>query len=391
MEHPSTPDLISSIRRRVREVIELAIEDELQLALGAEHYGRTDGRRGYRNGSQVRTLVTECGPTQLRLPRARLFDEQQGPREWRSSLVGRYQRRTRAVNEAILGAYLAGTNTRRIRRALSPLLGESSLSRNAVSRLVGHLKAHFEAWRSRDLSSETYPYMYLDAMNLPVRVARRVVKLPVQAAVGVDLSGQKVLLSLEIAASESTASWAAIVAGLARRGMPQPRLVILDGNPGLSRAVRETWSGALVQRCTKHKLENLLAKAPKHSHGELKRDYQAMTHAETAEEARRAYDTFVRKWRKLSLEVVRSLEEAGVELLSFTRFPRSQWKSLRTTNQIERLNGEFRRRTKTQGSFCNEASALVLLYGLVALGQVRLRKIDGWHELPHVVTLKTAA
>jgi putative transposase len=194
-----------------------------------------------------------------------------------------------------------------------------------------------------------------------------------------------VLLALEIAASESTASWTAIVQGLAKRGLVAPRLVILDGNAGLCRAVKETWPGVDVQRCTKHKLENLLAKAPKHCHGELKRDYQAITHADDAAAARSAYQAFLAKWRKLAAEVARSLEDAGTDLLSFTRYPRSQWKSLRTTNQIERLNEEFRRRTKTQGSFANEAAALVLLYGLVAMGQIQMRKIDGHHAMEEVL------
>jgi transposase-like protein len=266
------------------------------------------------------------------------------------------------------------------------MLGEKSLSKSAISRLVGRLKAHFEAWSSRDLSTERYPYLYLDALRLPVRMAKRVVKVPVQAVLGVDEEGRKVLLSLEIAASESTISWKAVVDGLVRRKLPCPLLVILDGNGGLCRAVREAWPESKVQRCTRHKLENLLAKAPKHAHGELKRDYRAMTHAGSPQAARRAYQAFLVKWHKLVPEVARSLEEAGEDLLSFTAFPRSQWKSLRTTNQLERLNGEFRRRTKTQASFRNEASALVLLYGLVAMGQIRMRRIDGWRQMPQAVS-----
>jgi transposase-like protein len=156
---------------------------------------------------------------------------------------------------------------------------------------------------------------------------------------------------------------------------------MLDGSPGLMRAVREVWSGVRVQRCTRHKLENLLAKAPKHSHDELKRDYAGITHAADGEEAERAYESFCRKWQKLVPEVVVSLKEAGLELLTFYEFPPAMWKSLRTTNLIERVNEEFRRRVKTQGSFPTEGAALVLLFGLMASGAIRLRKIDGYHEL----------
>jgi transposase-like protein len=386
--------LLNAIRLQVRNAIEVCIEEELVVALGACPYARSLGRLGYRNGASERLLVTEVGPQRFRMPRARLFEADGSTREWSSQLLPRYERRTRQVNEAVLGAYLAGANTRRIRLALRPLLGETALSKSAISRVVQRLRDSFTHWRQRDLSSESYAYLYLDAMNLPVRIARRVVKIPVQAVLGVEgRTGQKVLVALEIAASESTASWTAIVQDLVRRGLPSPRLVILDGNPGLRRAVREAWPRAAVQRCVKHKLENLLSKAPKHCHAELKRDYGAITHAETEDAARRAYDAFSRKWRKLSPEVLRSLEEAGVELLSFYRFPKSQWKSLRTTNQIERLNEEFRRRTKTQGAFTNDRSALVLLYGLIAMGQIALRKIDGCYDMHRVTDgdLKAAA
>jgi transposase-like protein len=376
--------LAATVRDRVRAAIQRVIDEELEDALGVEPYGRSEERRGYRNGSLDRLVTSEYGPVQLRVPRARLEQEDGTTGEWHSHVVPRYERRTKAVNTAVLGAYLGGTNTRRIRRALEPLLGGAALSKSAISRIVVRLKEDFEAWRTRDLSRERYVYLYLDAMMLPVRLVKRVVKVPVQAVVGVREDGQKVLLVLEIAASESTASWMAIVEGLARRGLAAPKLVILDGNPGLSRAVKETWPGVDVQRCTNHKWENLKAKAPKHCHAELKRDYHAIIYAEDAAAARDAHEAFLAKWRKLAAEVARSLEEAGDELLTFTRYPRSQWKSLRTTNQIERLNGEFRRRTKTQGSFGTEAAALVLLYGLVALGQIQMRKIDG-HQTMEVL------
>ena len=209
---------------------------------------------------------------------------------------------------------------------------------------------------------------------------------------GVREDGQKVLLSLEIASSESTASWTSMVEGLSNRGLQAPAVVIMDGNQGLLNAVKSQWPTSLPQRCIKHKLENLLSKAPQHCHAELKRDYSAITHADDADGAHKAYDTFVRKWQRISAEVVRCLQEAGTDLLTFTHFPRSMWKSLRTTNQLERLNGEFRRRTKTQGSFANETAALVVLYGLCAMGMIQMRRVDGWQQLPMALeNLKSAA
>lgn len=390
MDHRCTKDSIpfnskasvrDEIRLRVRRAIEEVLDEELEVTLGARRYERTEGRTGFRNGSQRRTVVTEQGPIELTIPRGRVTGEDGRSHEWRSEVLPRYQRRTAQVDEAILGAYLAGAGTRRIRRALEPLLGETALSKSSISRIVGRLKKLFDEWNQRDLSGEHYAVIYLDAIRLPIRMARRVVKVPVQAALGVTADGQKVLISLYISASESTAAWTSGLRDLVDRNLPAPTLLVIDGCKGLRAAVRDAWPQALVQRCTKHKLENLLAKAPKHSHGELTRDYRAITHASSASAASVAYAAFLKKWRAILPSVAACLEEAGHELITFTRFPKSQWKSLRTTNVLERVNGEFRRRTKTQGSFRHEQSALTLLFGLIAMGQIRLRKIDGWRDL----------
>ena len=366
----STVDLLrESLGSRIREVIEELLQAELDEVLGAARHERTGDRTGYRNGSYERQLVTEAGPTALTVPRARIENEDSKTREHQSEILPKYERRSRQVNEAIVGCYLAGANSRRIRKALQPLLGSSQLSKSAISRVVIKLKARFDEWMQRDLSEEGSLVLYLDGMHLPVRLVRRVVRVPVQAVVGVRESGEKLLLSLRIA----------------------PKLVVVDGNKGLLRAIHDTWSTADVQRCTKHKLENLLGAAPKHCHDELKRDYRDIVYADGLELAQKAYDRFCRKWSKLCKEVVVSLQEAGHSLLTFYRYPKSQWKSLRTTNQIERLNGEFRRRTKTQGSFSNEKAALVLLWALVAFGQIQMRKIDGWQDMPEIVAMLNQA
>jgi len=400
MEQPITPlpgsespiDLLrDSLSSKVREVIEELLEAELDEVLGAARSERTDRRAGYRNGSYERQLVTETGSTTLTVPRARIKDGHGGVREHRSEIVPTYERRSRRVNEAIIGCYLAGANSRRIRKALAPLLGTSQLSKSAISRVVVKLKSKFEEWMARALSDEGSLVLYLDGMYLPVRLARRVVRVPVQAVVGVRESGEKLLLSLRIAPSESTASWKGVVEDLRDRRLRAPQLVVADGNKGLLRAIRDTWPLADIQRCTKHKLENLLEKAPKHCHDEIKRDYRDIVYADDLETAQKAYDSFCAKWSKLCVEVVTSLQEAGHDLLTFYRYPKSQWKSLRTTNQIERLNGEFRRRTKTQGSFSNEKSALVLLWALVAFGQIQMRKISGWKEMPEVAAMLNEA
>jgi len=374
-------DLETLIRGRIRDLISEIVEAELSAALGAESHERTAERRGYRHGARPpRTLVTSFGPTKVAVPRGRLRTET-GTKEFESVIVRRYERRTRRLDAAMLTSYLSGTNTRKIRLALQPLVEGTALSRSAVSRLFRRLQAHFEVWRGRDLSKEDFAILVLDAIVLPVRLARRVVRVPVQVVVGVRASGEKELLELRLAPSESRASWAGVIEGLVGRGLRAPRLVQVDGNAGLIGSVRAAWPETLLQRCTKHKLENLRAKAPKHCHEELKRDYGAITHADDREAAEKAYQGFVRKWEKLVPAVAASLEEAGLELLTFYDFPPEMWKSLRTTNVIERVNEEFRRRVKTQGSFPTEGAALVLLFGLIASGTIRLRKIDGFDEL----------
>lgn len=382
----SSLDLTLALRARVREAIETVLDEELAAVLGCGASERSPARAGYRHGTLTRQVLTEHGATTLTIPRGRLFGAGAG-REWRSSLLPRYQRRTRAVDAAVLGAYLAGGNTRRIRRALAPLLGEAHLSRSAISRIVARLRTLFAAWQRRDLSREALAVLYFDGLYLPVRLARRVVRVPVLVALGVREDGQKLLIALQLVAGETTAAWAALIADLARRGLAAPVLNVVDGNPGLLRALRDAWPTTRIQRCIRHKWENLKAHAPKHAHGELKRDYDAIVMAADETTARRAYAAFVRKWTPLCAAAVRSLEEAGDDLLTYYRFPRSQWKCLRTTNPLERLNEEFRRRTKTQGSFRDETSALVLLWGLVAFGQIGLRKIDGWKDMTQALKI----
>jgi putative transposase len=285
------------------------------------------------------------------------------------------------VDEAILGCYLGGVNSRRMKTALMPLLGDAHLSKSAVSRIVGRLKALFATWQGRDLSSERYAVIFLDGFHLKVRLARRVVSVPVLAALGVTETGQKCLVSLRLAVSEAKTTWGAVITDLQHRSLVAPLLLVVDGHGGLTSALQQ-WDGIRVQRCTTHKLENLKDHCPRHARPEMKRDYDQIIYASDGLAARAAYDAFLKKWAILCPTVATSLEEAGLELLTFFDFPKATWKSIRTTNTLETLNREFRRRTKTQASFGTEAAALTVLYGLVAFGQIALRKIDGAKHLP---------
>ena len=204
------------------------------------------------------------------------------------------------------------------------------------------------------------------------------------AAIGVREDGTKVLLGLWTYASEGRAAWSDVLEDLTARGLQVPALAVIDGSRGLRAALAECWPTVAVQRCTVHKLRNLEAHAPKRLHEQLRQDYREIVYAEDERAGRRAWLRFTAKWKKLCPAVVESLEEAGAELLTFYRFPESQWKSLRTTNIVERVIEEFRRRVKTQAVLPSQDSALLLLYGLVASGQLKLRKLDGYQELDQV-------
>jgi len=380
------PDRLSAaLRGELRMLVERMVREELVEALGAAPYERTPERRGYQHSPRERTITTGLGPVTLTVPRGRLFTTPEGESaEWRSELLPRYARRTREVDAALAGLYLSGTNTRRVRQALKPLLKGAPLSKSAGSRVVTGLKDQYETWRTRDLSAERLKVLYLDAVYLRVRLAKKIEKVPVATAVGVREDGTKVLLGLWTYASEGRAAWAEVLADLTARGLRVPAVVVIDGSRGLRAALAECWPAVAVQRCTVHKLRNLEAHAPKRLHDDLRQGYREIVYAEDERAARRAWLRFTTKWKKLCPAVVESLEEAGAELLTFYRFPESQWKGLRTTNIVERVIEEFRRRVKTQAVLPSQDSALLLLYGLLASGQLRFRKLDGYQELDQV-------
>jgi transposase-like protein len=368
--------------------MEIVLEEELSEALGSTRYERSDSRRGYRNGSEKRTVTTSLGAEEIDIPRGRVFKPDGETAEFQSELLPRYARRTQAVDDAVLGVYLAGGNTRRIRKALEPLLGSKHLSKSAVSRVVSRLKNLFATWSGRDLSEESFPVLYLDGIQLKVRLARRVVSVPVLIALGADETGSKRLVAMRLCTSEAEVHWSSLISDLRQRGLRAPLLIVGDGHKGLQKAAR-TWPGTLVQRCTVHKLQNLLDHCPVHARAELKRDYRAIVAAEDAMTAREAHAGFAKKWEALCPAVATSLLEAGDELLTYFSFPKAMRKSLRSTNSLENLNREFRRRTKTQASFPNEGAAVTLLYGLIAFQQIRMRRINGHQALADLIQRQT--
>ncbi|WP_084627360.1 IS256 family transposase [Sediminimonas qiaohouensis] len=376
-----TDPLEDGVRSRVRDFIETILEEELEAALGRGRYERkSEGATGYRNGHRDREIVGTFGPETIRVPRARIAGADGKTTEWRSQALPRYRRLTRKAEALIAGAYLAGTNTRRVKRALSTLFA-GAVGKDVVSRAWRKVKTDWEAWAARNLSGEDIVRLILDGTVVKAHIDKRATAIPILVAVGVRRDGQKVLIGLKNMGGETTAAWRAFLENLSARGLREPGFVIVDGAPGLEAALAGLWPDAPVQRCTVHKHRNLLAHAPKRLHDELTEDYRDMIYAETAVEIERRRKAFLRNWRLKCRAVADSLEEAGERLFTFTRLPPGQWKSARTTNAIERLHAEFKRRIKTQTVLPQAATAPMLFWALLASGQIVMRKVDGWETL----------
>jgi putative transposase len=376
-------DLIEDrLRASVRATIETMFEEELATFLGRLRYGRSGGQvKGYRHGHRERQLIGTFGTETVRVPRARIEDAEGKVTEWRSKALPRYRRLTRKAEALIAAVYLAGTNTRRVKRALFGLF-EGAVSKDVVSRAWRKVKTDWDAWCARSLADEGIVRLILDGTVIKTRIDKKATNISVLAAIGVRRDGQKVLLSIMNMGGESTAAWRQFLADLDARGLKRPEFVIVDGAPGLEAALVALWGDDLpIQRCTVHKHRNLLAHAPKHMHEELGNDYRDMIYADTAAEVETRRKAFLRKWRLKCRAVADSLEEAGARLFTFTRLDPSQWKSARTTNAIERLHEEFRRRIKTQTVLPCAETVPMLLWALLASGQIQMRKIDGWETL----------
>jgi putative transposase len=368
-----------ALRERIRGFIEELLEQELGVALGRGRYER-GGTAGHRHGRRERQLTGSFGPVEISVPRARLRAEDGTTREWRSATLPRYARRTRQVEALIAGAYLAGTNTRRVRRALAALF-KGAVGKDVVSRTWRKVKADWEAWSRRDLVGEDVVRLILDGTVVRVRVDRKATAVSLLVALGVRRDGQKVLLAVKNMGGEGEAAWRAVLDDLIARGLRAPTFLIVDGAAGLERALAALWPEVPTQRCTVHKHRNLLAHAPEALHEEVSADYTDMIYAASAKEVEARCRAFLREWRVKCRAVADSLEEAGDRLFTFTRLPPGQWKSARTTNAIERLHEEFKRRIKTQTVLPSAETAAMLFWALLASGQVTMRKVDGWQTL----------
>ena len=371
--------LEEAVRLQVRGFIEELLQEELEAALGRGRYERGAAAKGHRHGRRPRQLVTTFGPLELSVPRARLHDGAD-EREWKSALLPAYKRLSLRAEALIAQAYLAGMNTRRVRRALGSLFA-GKVGKDMVSRAWQRTRSAWEAWQKRDLAGEGIVRLILDGTVVKVRLDKKATAISLLIALGIRRDGQKVVLAIKNLGGESEAAWRAVLDDLVVRGMGRPELVIVDGGKGLEAALASLWDDVPVQRCTVHKERNLLAHAPKHLHEEVKAEFNDMVHAKTAADVQAKRKAFLAKWKLRCRPVAASLEEAGERLFTFLRYPPGQWRSLRTTNAIERLHEEFKRRIKTQCLLPCAETAAMLFWALLASGQITLRKVDGWQSL----------
>ena len=378
----------TEVRARSRQFIEELLRGELDAALSRPRYRRSqiagneakDGVTGYRHGSRTRSLTGTFGPIEIAVPRARLTTSAGKTTEWKSRALRAYQRRTLAADALIASSYLAGTNTRRVRRALAALFG-GTVGKDTVSRTWRKVKSDWDAWNGRALAEEPIVRLILDGTVVRVRLDRKATSISLLVVLGVRADGQKVLLAIRSMGGESAEAWRTVLGDLIKRGLRRPEFLIVDGAPGLDKAIAAVWDGVPVQRCTVHKHRNLLAHAPERLHEEITSDYNDMIYATTPEEIAVRRKAFIRKWRLKHRAIADSLEEAGERLFTFTRLPPSQWRSVRTTNAIERLHEEFKRRIKTQTVLPSADTAAMMFWALLASGQITMRKVDGWQTL----------
>ena len=281
----------TAVRARAREFIEGLIRGELDTVLARPRYGRSQMASdkesadvtGHRHGSRTRSLTGTFGPIEIAVPRARLDTTDGKTTEWKSQALRAYQRRTLAADALIAGAYLAGTNTRRVRRALAALFG-GAVGKDTVSRVWRKVQTDWEAWNARSLVEEPIVRLILDGTVVRVRLDRKATSISLLVVLGVRADGQKVLLAIKSMGGESTEAWRAVLDDLIKRGLRRPEFLIVDGAPGLDKAIATVWDGVPVQRCTVHKHRNLLAHAPERLHEEIGADYSDMIYAATRED-----------------------------------------------------------------------------------------------------------
>jgi putative transposase len=364
-EHDVKRDVEARVRQGVKAVLEEVLEEEMTEHLKAGYRELTPTRRGERNGYYQRNLLTPAGKIErLEVPRDR-----EG--EFVTEVFERYKRMTGDVEEAVLEMYLSGISVRKI-AGVTEALSRVRVGKDAVSRIARRLEDEQRAWRERSLEEKGYPYLYLDATYLKVRWGPGVTSMALLACVGVDEEGFREVLAVEVAGTEKGAAYASLLRGLIDRGLSGVRLVVSDDHEGIKGALFSELPGAQWQRCAVHFERNVLAHVSTTSMAEVAQDLSAIFKVRRVKTAKALAEEFVELYGKRFPKAV-TVFEAGIEdALTYLHFPGSHHTKLRTTNMLERLFKEVKRRTRVVGVFPNEVSAGTLATEIV------LRSSEEW-------------
>lgn len=341
-------------------MLQRALEEEVTMFLGRGHYKR--GKRlqnGYRNGYEPATISSGEGKIQVELPQTR---ETEFP--FRSVILDLWQRRSENIEKLIPALYIKGLSQRDIERALGENLEIDNVSRSVVSKLSKKIYSDFDKWRKRDLSGYKILYLFLDSHYLALRQGTNK-KEGVLVAWGITEEGKKVLLHIDRGERESYDCWKTFVEDMKLRGLNEPLLVILDGNLGLKKMIRECFPYSLVQRCQVHKMRNILSKLPKDIHAKMKKLIHSAFYAKDYPEGLRIAKDIIARFENEFPSAMECLAEGLEEILCVLKFPATHRKSIRSTNLLERLLEESKRRTKVIPRFPTEKSCLSLVYAVL--------------------------
>ena len=349
------------IREGLALVLQALIEAEAAQQIGADRYERSASRTTHRNGSRSRLLSTKAGDVELRIPKLR-----EG--SFFPALLEPRRRIDRALLAVVMEAYVHGTSTRKVDDLVRALGVDAGISKSEVSRICGELDAEVAAFRSRPLAHTAFPYVFVDATYLKARVDGRVVSRAVVIATGVTADGGREVLGLDVGDSEDGAFWTAFLRSLKARGLSGVRLVIADAHLGLGQAARTVFLGSGVQRCRVHFMRNVLATVPKGNAEMVAALIRTIFAQPNATAVRDQLATVAEMLGRQFPKVQEMLEAATDELLAFTAFPVPHWKKIWSTNPLERVNKEIKRRSDVVGVFPNPA-ALLRLSGAVLAEQ----------------------
>ena len=343
------------LREIVRAVMQEVLEAEMTDGLGAEKGERTTARLGYRSGYYTRTLVTRVGQLELRVPQDR-------DGRFSTELFERYQRSEQALVATLAQMYVQGVSTRKVKAITEELCGHA-FSASAISAINKRLDESLKAFAERPLA-EPFPYLILDARYEKVREAGVVMSQAVLIAIGIDWDGRRQILAVEMANRESRSSWKDFLLALRERGLNGVELVVADDHAGLRAAIREVLAEAAFQRCYVHFLRNALDHLPRKADDDCLQELRWLYDRRSVEEARRDLAAWIAKWSARYQKLVAWVEETIDETLTFYRLPRQHHKHLKSTNMLERLNEEIRRRTYVVRIFPNSDACRRLVRAL---------------------------